>query len=51
MSGIVGRKRERVCLDVEVNTTHNLTAWALPNELTDHPVSYEVVVPLWRIYI
>ena len=44
LEGIVGRTRERVCLDLEVNTTHNLTTWALPNELTDHPVSYGGVV-------
>ena len=44
LEGIVGRTRERVCLDLEVNTTHNLTTWALPNELTDYPVSYGGVI-------
>ncbi len=44
LEGIVGRTRERVCLDLEMNTTHDLTTWALPNELTDHPVSYGGVV-------
>ena len=39
LEGIVGRTSEGVRLNLEVNTTHHLATWALPNELTDHPVS------------
>jgi hypothetical protein len=44
LEGIVGRTSEGVRLNLEVNTTHDLATWALPNELTDHPVSYGGVI-------
>ena len=44
LEGIVGRTREWVCLDLGVNTTHNLATWALSNELSNHSVSYGGVI-------